>query len=177
MNRSAIKPFARLLGPALALSALAIPGPAFAATVSDTFQVSITIQKACSVTANASADIDLGTVASTATNTTGSGTVTVTCSKTTPYYIGLAPSNANTAGAGTMAGTGGNTDTVPYQLSSTAGPSGTVWGNTATASAVGNGVSGTGTGSSQTLTIYVTAPSANYTPDTYTDTVTINVHY
>jgi spore coat protein U-like protein len=151
--------------------------PAMADSVSGTFQVTVTIQKACTVTAGAASNVALGTVASTSTNTLGNNTITVYCSKTTPYYIGLAPSNSNTAGSGVLSGTGGNTDQVPYQLSSTAGPSGTVWGNTATASSVGNGVSGTGTGASQTHTVYVTVPSANYTPDTYTDTVAVNVNY
>lgn len=151
--------------------------PALASTTSATFDISVTIAKTCSVTTDSSSDIDLGTVFSTATNTLGSGAITVNCSKSTPYYVGLAPSNANATGAGVMAGTGGNTDTIPYQLSSTTGPSGTVWGNTANSTTVGNGVSGTGTGSDQTLTAYATVASANYTPDTYTDTVTVNVNY
>lgn len=161
----------------LGLGQLTAASTAAASTATGTFQVTITIQKVCNVTAGAASNIALGTVVSTATNTVGNNSITVNCSKTTPYYIGLAPSNANTAGAGTLAGTGANADTVPYQLSSTAGPTGTVWGNTATASAVGNGVSGTGTGANQTYSVYVTVPSANYTPDTYTDTVTINVNY
>lgn len=158
-------------------SALVMAQPAFANTVSATFNVTVTIQKTCNVTAGAPSNISMGTVASTATNVLGNSTITVYCSKTTPYYVGLAPSNGSTTGAGTMAGTGANTDTVAYQLSSTTGPSGTVWGNTATATAVGNGVSGTGSGANQTLTVYATAPSANFTPDVYTDTVTVNVNY
>jgi spore coat protein U-like protein len=166
-----------LLAGLLVAGQIAMAAPAAADTATGTFQVSITIQKACTVTAGSASNIALGTVPSTATNTLGNNTITVYCSKTTPYFIGLAPSNANSAGAGVLSGTGGNTDTVPYQLSSTAGPSGTIWGNTATTSSVGNGVSGTGTGINQTHTVYVTVPSANYTPDTYTDTVTINVNY
>ena len=76
-----------------------------------------------------------------------------------------------------MAGTGANADQVPYQLRSAAGAAGAVWGNTATATSVGNGVSGTGTGAAQTHTVYVTAPSANFTPDTYNDVVTVNVNF
>lgn len=159
------------------LAAACLPGVAQANTVSSTFQVTLTILKACTVTAGSASNIALGSQPSTATNVLGSNTVTIYCSKTTPYYIGLAPSNSNSAGAGTLAGTGANTDLVPYKLSSTVGPSGTVWGNTATASTVGNGVGGTGTGGNQTLTVYVTVPSANFTPDDYTDTVTINVNY
>jgi spore coat protein U-like protein len=119
-------------------------------------------------------------VAATALNTSNSNTISVNCSKTTPYYVGLAPSNANTAGAGVMASTTApatNTDKVPYQLTSTAGAGGTIWGNTATSTAVGNGVAGTGTGAAQSLTVYATAASANFTPDSYADTVTVNVNY
>ncbi|HEY9133917.1 MAG TPA: spore coat protein U domain-containing protein [Dyella sp.] len=148
-----------------------------------TFQVLMTIQKACSVTAGASSNINLGTVDSTAVDTTGSNTISVTCSKATPYFVGLAPSAANggtTTGSGAMSTADalpGNTDKVPYQLTSTPGPSGTVWGNTATSTTVGNGVAGTGTGTAQSLTVYATAPSANFTPDSYADTVTVNVNF
>jgi len=169
--------YCRILTSIATLGLVSVTSPAMASTANGTFQITVTIQKACTVTAGAASNIALGTVVATATNTLGNNTITVNCSKTTPYFIGLAPSNSSTAGAGTLSGTTGNTDTVPYQLSSTAGPSGTVWGNTATASSAGNGVSGTGTGLNQTHTVYVTVPSANYTPDTYTDTVTINVNY
>ena len=151
--------------------------PALADTVSATFQVTMTIQKACTVTAGAPSNIALGTVAATATNVAGNNTITVNCSKTTPYFIGLAPSNANTAGLGAMSGTGANADKVPYQLRSATGTSGAIWGNTATATSVGNGVAGTGSGANQTHTVYVTVPSANFTPDTYNDVVTVNVNY
>jgi len=142
--------------------------------MNNTLNVTATVANACTVTAS---NLALGNVAATSTSIAGSTTISVNCPNGTAYYIGLAPSNSNTAGSGVLSGTGGNTDQVPYQLSSTAGPSGTVWGNTATASSVGNGVSGTGTGASQTHTVYVTVPSANYTPDTYTDTVTVTVNY
>jgi len=166
----------------LATAGLALPATA-ASPATATFQVLITIQKSCSVTAGAASNINLGTVNSTAVNTTGSNTISVTCSKTTPYYVGLAPSAANggtTIGSGAMStadALAGNTDKVPYQLSSTAGPSGTPWGNTATSTSVGNGVAGAGTGLAQSLTVYATAASANFTPDSYADTVTVNVNF
>ena len=47
---------------------------------------------------------------STATNIAGNNSISVSCSNTTPYYIGLLPSNNNSAGAGMMSGTGGNTE-------------------------------------------------------------------
>lgn len=144
-------------------------------TGSASFTVSATVDKDCLVTANT---IDLGAVPSTAANITSSGTLGVTCSNGTPYYVGLAPSNGSSTGAGTMKGTlSGNTDLVPYQLRSTAGLGGTPWGNTATSTSVGNGVAGTGSGLSQPKTVYVTAPNANFRPDSYSDTVTVNVNY
>ena len=162
---------------AIAVAACCVPLPAAAATVSANFNITLTVQKVCSVTAGAGSLIALGTQPSTATNVLGNSNISVTCSKTTPYYIGLAPSNSSTTGSGTMAGTGSNTDTIAYKLSSTVGPTGTVWGNTATSTTVGNGVAGTGTGTAQSLTVYATAPSVNFTPDSYTDTITVNVNY
>jgi spore coat protein U-like protein len=142
---------------------------------SASFVTTATVQKACVVTAN---NVNLGAVPSTAVNTTASNTLNATCTNGTPYFVGLAPSNGSTTGAGVMAGTiGGNTDKVPYQLSSTPGPSGTPWGNTATSTTVGNGKAGTGSGLVQSMTVYATAPSANYRPDSYSDTVTVNVNY
>lgn len=160
-----------------------IPVTATAATATGTFQVQIEIQKACAVTAGAGSNVNVGAVASTATNSAGSNTISVTCTKSTPYFIGLAPSALNggtNSGSGAMAGTGGiaaNTDKVPYQLRSTAGAAGTVWGNTATSAVVGNGVAGTGNGAAQSHTVYATVPSANFTADSYSDTVTVTVNY
>ena len=152
-----------------------------AATATGTFQVLIEIQKSCSVTAGAGSDINLGTVASTA-SAASNDTISVTCTKGTPYYIGLAPSVANggnDSGLGSMASSTGAThgDKVPYQLRSAAGAAGTIWGNTATTSSAGNGVAATGTGAAQSHTVYATVASANYTADSYADTVTVTVNY
>ncbi|HSP85926.1 MAG TPA: spore coat protein U domain-containing protein, partial [Psychrobacter sp.] len=81
----------------------------------------------------------------------------------------------NTNGDGVMTGTGNNPDKVPYQLRSNA--SGEIWGNTATATSRGNGVASTGNGLVQPHTVYVTVPSADFKPDTYSDTVTVHVNY
>jgi len=139
-----------------------------------TLNVNATVGSNCTVSAT---PLAFGTVMANATNLSGTSTLTVTCPNGTPYYIGLAPSNNSTTGAGVMSGTGGNTDKPPYQLRSTAGSSGTIWGNTATSTSVGNGVGGTGTGSAQNRTVYATIPSANYRPDSYSDTVTVRVNY
>ncbi|MEO8459448.1 MAG: spore coat protein U domain-containing protein [Dokdonella sp.] len=139
------------------------------------FNITATVARRCTVTTGTT--LNLGTVASSATNVSGNNSIVVTCATSTPYYVGLSPSNANNVGAGLMVGTGSNTDKVPYQLRSASGLSGTIWGNTSTSTSVGNGVAGTGNGVGQSFTVYATVTSANYTPDTYTDTVTVNVNY
>ncbi len=142
------------------------------------------IQKSCNVTAGSGSNIDLGIQDSSATNLSGTSNISVTCANKTPYNIGLLPSAAN---GGTNAGTGnlgplnvapvtGNTDKVPYVLHSVSA-AGAAWGDTATSIAVGNGVSGTGTGVAQSIPVFATAASANYTPDSYADTVTIHVNF
>lgn len=137
------------------------------------FAVNATVIKSCTVTA---ADLDFGAQDFTATNVApvGNGSVSVTCSKGTTYTIGLAPNSTGAAtGAGTMAGTGSNTDKVPYQLYSNPALT-SVWGNTPGA----NTIAGTGTGVVQAaLMVYGIVPNANYTPDSYKDTVTVNVRY
>lgn len=130
------------LGIILSGMALATLPSANAAVATGTFNVTITILKACSVSAGGSNNIGLGSVDSTAVNTSGTTNITVTCSRTTPYYIGLLPSSANggtTSGSGSMASSANsatNTDKVPYQLYSDAALS-KAWGNTATTGSVG----------------------------------------
>ena len=69
--------------------------------------------------------------------------------------------------------TSGNTDKVPYQLYANAGLT-IVWGDTPGS----NTIPGTGTGAVQpAVSVYGKVPSANFTPDSYQDTVTINVRY
>ncbi|WP_425267166.1 Csu type fimbrial protein [Buttiauxella warmboldiae] len=153
-----------------------------AAVATNTFQVLINITASCIVNSGSGSNINLGSVSSSATNTTGNSSFSVQCSRTTPYFIGLAPSTingGNTTGAGSMASvenSATNTDKIPYQLHQTSG-TGPVWGNTATTTAAGNGVAATGTGLAQTYTVYAVAASANFAPDSYADTVTINVNY
>lgn len=135
------------------------------------FTVTATVSKLCNI--SAANNISLGAVRHTRTNITGSNFFTMTCTNTTPYTVGLSPSNGSTTGSGVMkskTAPASNTDQVPYQLNSTAG--GTPWGSLAA-----NTVSGVGTGLSLNRTVYVVVPSANYRPDDYVDTVTININY
>lgn len=154
-------------------AAAAAPNPA-----TTTFQVLFKVNNSCSVAAT---NLDLGVQESTGTVITAAstGSVTVTCTKKTPYTIGMLPSNANAAGAGVMAAqnvapTTGNSDTVSYALYSNLAMT-SVWGNT-----VGtNTVAGTGTGAAQpAVTVYGKVTSTvNVTADNYADTVTVNVAY
>lgn len=143
----------------------------------ETFTVQATVINSCEITTTN--DVNLGSHPASNTNILGSrgNAIGVTCTKDAPYTIGLAPSNGNQSGAGVMSGTGSNTDKVPYQLRSTAGISGTPWGNTAISNSVGNGVKDIGNGVVQNKTVYVTVPSADFKPDNYSDTVTIHVNY
>lgn len=134
------------------------------------FIVSANVTKQCAISyAN---NISFNPTKATDRNATAKSALGVACTNNTPYTIGLQPSNGNTAGYGVLKGTGANQDKVPYQLSSTPGPSGTVWGNTSL-----NIVAGTGTGLDTDYPVYATVPSANFTPDNYADTVTISVTY
>jgi spore coat protein U-like protein len=157
-----------------------------ASPATTTFQVSIKINSACTVTAQnlAFSAVDANVTADqTASNANG---ISVTCSKGTPYNIGLQPSSANggtTAGTGNMAGAAtGNTDKIAYTLYSNSGYS-TVWGNQGvSASAVGNGVAGIPSTDGKTAKVYpvyakVLGTNLAVTPDTYTDTVAVSVYY
>lgn len=141
-----------------------------------TFQVLITVNKACSVIAGTASNIDFGAVDSSATGLSASSNISVTCSKSTPYNVGLLPSNNSTTGGGVMSPIVVGPDTVAYQLRSVSA-TGPVWGSTATATAVGNGVAGTGTGAAQTIPVFATVANANVTPGAYADTVTVLVNY
>jgi len=140
------------------------------------FLVSATVQKNCAVAAN---DLTFNAVAAGAATAPGNTTVSIACTVNTPYTVGLLPLNvASSTGAGTMrGGSGGNPNTVQYQLYSNSALS-QIWGNTAALGSTGNGVAGSGTGSPQSLNVYAkTTSSTDVTPDTYTDTVQINVNY
>lgn len=165
----------------LLVSALAaLASAAFAATnpATATFDVKITVLKACSVVAGTASDITFGSQDASATNLESSNTISVTCSKKTPYNIGLTPMSNSTTGAGAMAAQNvapvtGNTDTVAYQLRQATGSTSAVWGNTVGTNTVG----GTGNGTAQSHTVFATVPNANVTPDSYKDTVTVSVSY
>lgn len=134
------------------------------------FTVTANVTKQCSI--NFVNNINMGSVTMNQSSIAANNTLGVACSNSTPYSIGLSPSNGSTTGSGAMKGRSTNTDTVPYQLRSTSGQSGVPWGSISA-----NSVQGTGSGSVTAYTVYATVPNANYAPDNYADTVTINVTY
>lgn len=138
------------------------------------FEVRATVIPSCEITSIS--DINLGTYSAGNHNISGTNNIDIRCTNSVPYYIGLAPSNKNNLGSGIMHGTS-STDKIPYQLRSTNGLEGKIWGNTATSTNVGNGVSGIGTGSTNTHPVYVTVPQTDVRPDNYSDTVDIRINY
>ena len=155
----------------------AVAGAAQTGTATSTFQVTMTITSSCAVT-TAPTNISLGSaVAQTAAVTNNSSnTFKVSCSNKTPFTVGLAPSNANTSGLGAMSGTGSNTDKVPYQLYSNSGLT-TVWGNTIGTNTMASTGAGMAASKGVQFTAYAQAVNADFAPDSYADTVTVNVNY
>jgi spore coat protein U-like protein len=141
---------------------------------SGTITASATVPALCSVATTAT--VDLGVAPASSVNLSGNAGIGISCTKGTPFAIGLTPSNGNGSGAGVMAGTGGNPDKPAYQLRS-GGAGGAPWGNATAPGNAGNGVAATGTGAVQSFTVYATMPAANYRPDSYQDTVTVTVNY
>lgn len=166
----------------LATALLAAGSQAFAADTT-TFNVKITILKACTITAAAATDVDFGSVANDSTaNVDANGSVTARCSPLTPYNIalnaGLNASTANDVNTRRMKNTDGAVTTnnfVAYQLYQNSGHS-AVWGST-----VGtNTLAATGTGLDQLYPVYgrVANPSANNAaPGAYLDTITATIIY
>lgn len=141
------------------------------------FNVQATVVSSCFI--NATSNINLNSQIAGSTNIVGNNqnAITVTCMNSMPYTIGLTPSNSATNGAGVMTSKNANSDTIPYQLRSQPGLDGQIWGNTATATNQGNGIADTGNGQPKSHTVYVTVPQTDVRPDTYSDVVTVTVHY
>jgi len=143
-------------------------------TATATFNVTLTLQANCSISAT---PLNFGTNGVLATALNQQTNVGVTCTNTTPYNVGL---DGGTVAGSTVTGrlmagtaTGNAGTTVGFQLYQDAGRA-TVWGNTQGT----NTVAGTGTGSAQTIPIYGQVPAqATPKPDTYQTTVTATVYF
>ena len=151
---------------------VALAGAAQAFERSDSFQVTVTVETNCTITAG---DMNFGTFLGD-TNLTAQSTISVACTNNTPYTVAL---SAGSSGDYTGRTVVNGTDELVYNLY-TDGTYGTVWGD-------GNGVTGVvpgigaGLAASQTLDVYgrllVADNTAGVAVGVYTDTVTATVIY
>ena len=167
---------------AWAIAGLLMSSPVLAADTT-TFNVTLVVTKACTITAAAATNVDFGTAASTtATPTLGQGTVTAQCSALTPYTISLnAGANAGTANdvttrrmKNTNAAVTAN-NYVGYQLYQDAAHT-LVWGATTGT----NTQAGIGTGLAVPYIVYgqiLNLSTNNPATGNYLDTVTATITY
>ncbi len=132
------------------------------------FTINAAVYANCKVSATSLA---FGNYAGAVLNSTS--TITATCTKTTPYNIGLNAGTATGATVTTRKMTGPSSAKLSYSLFRDSGHSQN-WGNT-----VGTDtVSGTGTGVAQSITVYGSIPAGQYvTPGSYSDTITVTLTY
>ena len=165
MSNKPALPFVALAFLAIALT----PSDSVAATASATFNVSVTVQAACSLSATS---MRFGTYNGAASNATSS--ISVQCTNSTPYNVGLSEGLAPGATVANRMMIGPGLSLLGYSLRSNTG--GTVnWGHT-----VGvDTVSGTGSGAVQTLSVLGQIPAGQYGVQNgpYADTITVTVTY
>lgn len=171
-----LKPMKKLLALSL-MSSLFMPVISQSAvynngTKTANFDVTLTINADCSISAAA---LNFGSaqgVLASAINV--NTTLSVTCTNNTLYNIGL-NAGTGTSSVGTtryMAGTGSNTDKVQFNLYQLAGS--TLWGDTQGTDTK----SGSGNGNAQTLTVYGQIPAQSTPqPDSYKSTITATVYF
>jgi spore coat protein U-like protein len=150
--------------------ALCVASPAAAGTVTDTFDVTLTVQAGCEV--SAPNDLNFGTVTFLDTALTATANFSVRCTSGTNGIISL---NGGTGSSGTVVTrtmeSGGNS--INYSLY-TSGTYATIWGDGTSGTST---VTHNGNGSTTNLTIYGRVPSQTPAAATYSDTITITVTY
>ena len=144
----------KYLLPLVAVVGLTSATSAFAATASGTFNVQVTIVKACSVSATA---VNFGNLSTILGTEAATSTVSVVCNAGTPYSLSFASGSALLSLASNLAN-GANTIPVNY--------------------AFANAAAAAGTGTA-TNTMNVTLPTATPFPATglYQQTQTVYVNY
>ena len=153
----------------MSAAALAIAPSSFAGSKSATFQVSLTVQADCAISAN---PLDFGSQGVISDNVDGASTLAVTCTKGTPYNVAL---DSGSATGSTIANRqltdAGGTDVVKYNLYRDAART-QVWGQVSGVDTA----SGTGNGDAQSITVYGRVPAQTVpAAGTYTSTVTATV--
>lgn len=142
--------------------------PSFAQTTSGTsFTVQVTVTKGCSITTDVAGPVDFGSAAGTAAAPANQNrTVEITCTNGTGYDVYFTSANAMT---GTNRFMVNGAESIGYQILRT----GTPVGNTA-----GTGFNATGSGTAQSYPIVFNINAwSPVTPNTYTDTVTMQVDF
>jgi len=160
----------RQIGRAGMVAGIAMMAAVSASAQTDTFQVTASVNAACTVSAN---DLAFGVYDPfSATPTDGSATMDVLCTNTTAYDVGL-DEGVGTGATVASRKMASGANLLNYSLYQESGRT-TVWGDT-----VGTDtVSGTGTGTAQTLTVYGRIFALqNAVPGAYSDTVTVTVTF
>jgi len=157
------------LGIAFACSALIGP-PADAATATNTFAATITIQSSCEVVSTGT--LDFGVAGALVASRDVQTNFAVQCTNATAFNVGLDAGSTPGGSVATRLMTSGGA-VVGYQLFSNAARTAN-WGN-----AVGTDtVSGAGNGDALDLTVYGRVPAQpTPAPGIYSDTETITITY
>jgi spore coat protein U-like protein len=154
-----------------ALYALALASPAAAGTVTDTFDVTLTIQAGCEV--SAPNDLSFGTATFLDTALTATADFSVRCTNGTTGTISLNGGSGSSGSVATRTMESG-ANAINYSLYTNSSHT-TIWGNGTSGTST---VTHNGTGSTTSLTIYGQVPSQSPPPvATYSDTITITVSY
>ena len=145
---------------------------AFAVTTQTSqFQVSLTLQAACTISSSA---LNFGTQGVLTSAINQSTSLSVTCTNSAPYSIGLDAGNVTgSAVANRLLQNGAGGPTVAFQLYQDAARS-TVWGNTVGS----NAFTGTGNGTAQSISVYgQIAPQSTPAAGTYSSTITATISF
>jgi len=146
-------------------------GVASAGVVTQTIDVSVTVESACEIATSA---IDFGAYAG--DQLTAPGQITVVCNTGVPYSVALDAGLNFDGTSRTLVDSGGNA--IPYSLSYAV--TNEAWGDTNVGNTIeGTVVSATGTGGPETFGVegMVYSTTATLTGGVYTDTVTVTVSF
>jgi spore coat protein U-like protein len=165
-----LRPRVRVLLAAFGASLLA--GQALAGTATATFNVTATINPACTIQAS---DLNFGPYAGGQVN--GQSTITVTCTNTTAWEVALNSGSSIGATIGNRRMTGPGPSNLNYGLFTDAARTIT-WGDKPALPGQ-NTVTGAGTGSAQALTVFgrIDAGQGRANPGAYLDTITVTVTF
>lgn len=162
-----VKPFVMVL-----LVATVLSGQADAGTATATFQVTATINPACTIQAT---QLNFGAYAEAQVN--GQSTITVTCTSTTTWEVALNEGSSAGATIGNRRMTGPGRSSLNYELFTDAAHT-IVWGDHPALPGQ-NTVSGVGTGSGQAVTVFGLIPADQRTPrpGAFLDTITATITF